>query len=174
MNVNCPISGVLQKQVKRHDCEIPVKFPCSRGAWRILSLHFLAGSHHLRHISRSPLQSTAWDPAVEERWFLTVGQESWLQIGQQRFIIFSPLLFLIYFNFKEQYFRWLVSYFWKECKCMEGENQKRFTNLIVIKMSQEVYYRYTSFRTQSCLCMTSSCLLENGSKQGKRRFFFFF
>lgn len=114
----------LQKQVKRHNCKIPVKFPCSRGAWQILSLHFLAGSHHLRHISRSLLQSIAWDSAVEERCFLTMGQESCLEIGQQRFVIFSPLLFPHYSDFKEQYFRWLVSYLWKESKSTEGEQKK--------------------------------------------------
>lgn len=101
MNANCLIPGDVQKQVKRHNCKIQVTFPYRRGAWEILS-HPISWPAAVvwDTVSRSPLQSTAWDPVVEEGWFLTVGQESWPQLEQEIFFFF-PLLFLIHFHFKE-------------------------------------------------------------------------
>lgn len=100
MTTDCQISGVLQKQVKRHNCIIPVKFPCNRGAWQILSFSVYS------------LRPSCWRKMVSNSgvWELTEYRTTEIIF----FFAFSYLFFIFRNSISEDW-----SCLGKEYKCVE-------------------------------------------------------
>lgn len=175
MSVSCLVSGVFQKQGKRHSCRIPVKLCCSRGIWQIRT-HPTSWMPAIIWDTFSGLQSRYRRPSCWRK--IGSSSESWLHLGQGFFRFFKlPLVLLIHFHFKEECFRGLVLLYGRNISAQslkKKQKEKRLRDSYVVKMSWEVNWRYASF-ISSFLPLSNILVLTCGMEVDReRRGLFFF